>query len=163
MKSKKTYVCNKCGYISISESNEELKQHVEEHSKTCDGILQIPKGRCNPEAFKRLIDNPSWLFCYGFIENKNKRYLHSWNESKGFLENINNQLRVETKNIQGKETKDFCLDYSDKENIEAVEKEVYYDFYKIKESEVKRLTLRQVLFNMLNCIDNNQDMWYWVI
>jgi hypothetical protein len=154
-KLKQTYHCKKCNKIIRANSDEELKAETLEHSKNCDGKLEVPKGNCLPTALLYIIRNPHWSFCYTYINLEDQKYLHAWNESKGIIKDG----KVVSKGIT--EGKNFVFDYSNNRKI-AAEKEKYYSEFKIKEEDVKKLKLKEVLNKIIDCIDNNKDIWNWI-
>ena len=153
----KTYICRKCKYVSLSNSDRELKKHIREHSKKCDGILEKPEGNCLPTAFSQLIFNPHWLFCYTFLEFNGCKYIHAWNESKGEVREANGNKYVETKNIRS--NKMFAFDFSSGNSF-AGEVDEYYKQQEIK--EVKKLKLKEIIRLMNDCLQEGKDMWDWV-
>lgn len=155
----RTFVCEKCGWTFVEKSKESNISEKKEHSKNCSGEFVLASGLCFPNAVQKMLMNPSWLFCYGEAagEIEGQSFTHAWNEFKG-IEKLDGSNEI----IFDENGKEYVADFSNPKNPQVLEKIYYYRLYSIKEKDVKKLKLSEVLDKISNSIKKNGSLWGWI-
>lgn len=160
MQQRMTLICERCKYITLVSSKEELELEEKKHSESCSGELKHPNGDCFVVAFQNVIKNPAWLFCYSFlIGPRGQKFLHAWNEGKGLIEK---REGLEFVNLfSNQKIEEFVFDLSNNQRI-VLRKEQYYQLNSIRESEIKKFNITEILDLMSKSIKEKEDLWAWL-
>lgn len=102
--------------------------------------LEQGNGKCLPTAFYNCLLNPSWLFCYAYFKIDDKTvFLHAWNENGSQVVDSENKI---------------CTD-----------RESFYRVNGLKESEITKLNLKQLIncmHDQINLPKKNKNIWGWI-
>lgn len=147
----------------MCKSEKDFKNKQEKHSQNCEGKFELARGDCLIIAIKNILENVHWEFCYSFVkgEIKGQKYIHAWNESKGYTKIENKRIEVITNNLKEKNLRNFAFDFSNGNSF-AGEKEKYYRIMGIKEKDVKKIKIEKLLENVLHSIKEANDLWTWI-
>ena len=164
---KQTYGCSKCGYTVFVADKKELEKAQKQHNITgCDGTLERAKGDCMKVAYDLCKAKPSLLFCYAQCPAniEGQTYLHVWCETQGYFINIDGKIKVRTKissEDSNKKILDFVIDYSNNQKI-VLEKEKYYKLRKIKESDVTKLSSKNLNKKITRSLRKGKGGFHWI-